>query len=79
MRGLLALVVAVVLAAPASAWACAVCGPGTEENRTAFILTTAFLTLLPLAVIGTIIGWLVKRARMLDEEEEALSPSSSPS
>ena len=77
MRALLTLLVTLVLATPASAWACSVCGPGTEENRTAFILTTAFLSLLPLAVIGMVIGWLVKRARMLEEEEElsASSPS----
>jgi nitrate reductase NapE component len=32
--------------------ACAVCAPGTEESRFAFILTTVILSLVPLAMIG---------------------------
>jgi hypothetical protein len=48
--------------------ACAVCGAGQEdETRLAFILTTALMTALPLAMLGGLFLWLRKRARALDE------------
>jgi hypothetical protein len=48
--------------------ACAVCSAGQEdETRLAFILTTAFMTVLPLAMLGGLFLWLRKRARELDE------------
>ena len=43
----------VLLAVPRVSEACAVCMGGREdESRLAFILTTAFLTFLPLLMIG---------------------------
>jgi hypothetical protein len=56
-----------LLWSPRVAEACPVCGVGRDdETRTAFILTTAFLTLLPLAMLGGIVWWLVRRARQLE-------------
>jgi hypothetical protein len=64
----LALVVAVV-GWPEAAVACPVCFSGREENRLAFILTTVFLTALPLLIIGSAVLWL--RARWCELEAEA--------
>lgn len=43
---------------PAVALACPVCGGGSPRNRDAFLSTTAFLSLLPLALIGVGLVWL---------------------
>ncbi|MGH0034561.1 MAG: hypothetical protein ACQGVK_06000 [Myxococcota bacterium] len=60
-----------VLSTPGLAAACSVCMSGREdENRLAFILTTAFLTLLPLALIGGVVMFLRSRLRELAEREE---------
>ena len=54
---------------PRLATACAVCSAGRdEENRIAFIITTAFMTLLPLLLIGGLAFWLWGRFRALDEQ-----------
>ena len=37
---------------PAMAAACPVCGFGEDSSRTAYIATTVFLSVLPLALIG---------------------------
>lgn len=52
-----------VLALPAWAFACPVCFSAKEENRQAFIDTTIFMTLLPLALIGGVVWWLVRLYR----------------
>ncbi len=58
---------------PASAWACAVCVTGQEdETRNAFLLTTVFMSALPLAMIGSIVGWLLWRVRRLHAETDGL-------
>lgn len=51
--------------------ACAVCGVGLEESRLAFILTTIFLSLLPLTMIGGTLLWLRRRAHALAQGEQA--------
>ena len=68
MRSAAAAVVAGgLLLAPRLADACSVCTAGTEdENRLAFLLTTVFLSVLPLAAIGGGVFWLVRRARALE-------------
>lgn len=67
------------LAAPRIAHACAVCASGrTDETRVAFIVTTAFMTLLPLAMLGGAFLWLRRRLRELDEKEAALVARRSP-
>lgn len=49
----------VLVALPALAEACAVCGAGTaERNRAAFFATTVLLSLLPLALLGAGLLWL---------------------
>jgi hypothetical protein len=58
-----------------AAFACPVCGTTKEEARLAFILMTGFLTLMPLALIGGFIYWLVKRARAMDAAHEAAQRS----
>ena len=51
-----ALVTMLWLAHPGTATACSVCMSGREdENQLAFILTTVFLTVLPLGLIGSVI------------------------
>jgi len=48
---------------PTTARACAVCFSANDANRTAFLLTTLFLSTLPLALIGGFLLWLRRRAR----------------
>jgi hypothetical protein len=49
--------------APHSALACSVCYSANESNRLAFIGTTAFLSLFPLAMVGGIVWWIWKRVQ----------------
>jgi hypothetical protein len=63
-RWLAAASVLVIVWAPRIGWACSVCSAGRDEaNRVAFIATTAFLTFLPLLMIGGVVWWLRKRVR----------------
>lgn len=76
-RALLALtaswVVAVaVLSTPAIARACAVCTAGREEeNQLSYLLTTIFMSVLPLAAVGTLGFVLWRRFKKLEAELEA--------
>ncbi|MDG2332992.1 MAG: hypothetical protein P8Q97_02090 [Myxococcota bacterium] len=67
-------VVAGALLADAAS-ACTVClGAQTEASRKAFVGTTAFLTFLPLMVVGGIIALFVRRTlaqEALDESRRA--------
>jgi len=55
--------------APALATACSVCTAGRdEENQAAFLATTVFMSVLPLAVIGTILFVLRRRYKKLQAE-----------
>ena len=58
-----ALGILLLLALPAAAQACAVCGAAVDRNRTAFLVTTILLSLLPLALMGAALMWIVARAR----------------
>lgn len=64
----LALLALVVL--PDVAHACAVCFDSSDENRQAFVVTTAFLTLLPLGMVTGAGLWLRKRASEVAEGEQ---------
>ncbi len=55
-----------VLLAPELAQACSVCFSGQDQSRTAFIVTTAFLSVLPLAFIAGMALWIRSRARALE-------------
>jgi len=46
-----------------AAWACSVCATGKEEARFAYYGTTALLSLLPLAMIGGVVVYIVKKSR----------------
>jgi len=69
------LVVALLVHAPAFARACAVCGAGRdEENAFAFLMTTIFMSLMPLAAIGTLVYVLWRRIQKLEAEREQAAP-----
>jgi hypothetical protein len=57
------LLAAALTALPSLALACAACNVGNGRNKMAFFLTTIFLSLLPLALIGAGIFWIARNAR----------------
>ena len=60
---------------PQLAEACSVCGAGRDEaNRVAFIVTTAFMSILPLLIIGGLIMWLRARFRALEDVQQSTNP-----
>jgi hypothetical protein len=66
MRTSPAFVALAVLLAPELAQACSVCFSGQDQSRTAFIVTTAFLSILPLAFIAGMALWIRSHARALE-------------
>jgi hypothetical protein len=58
-----ALGVLALLAVPAAAEACAVCGAAVDRNRTAFLVTTILLSFLPVVLMGAGIAWIAVRSR----------------
>ncbi len=54
---------AATLCVPELASACAVCGFGEDRSRVAYLVTTVFLSLLPLALFGGFLWWLRARAK----------------
>ncbi len=67
----------VIVASPRISEACAVCSSGKEdENRLAFILTTAFLTVLPLSIIAALVWWLKGRFSEQERLHECARQSS---
>ena len=72
--------VALLLLAPRIALACPVCMGGRDDaTRAAFLLTTLFLSVLPLALIGGVVWWLTRRARSLEQQRSAAGAGASPS
>jgi hypothetical protein len=72
---------AVILAAPRIALACAVCTAGREdESNAAFLVSTIFLSLLPLIALGTLVYVLWRRFQKLElaGDRTVLSGPSSP-
>jgi hypothetical protein len=60
-RRVVSIAASLLMAAPASALACPVCGlVGTSDNTWAYQAMSAMLTLLPLAMIGATVWWLVR-------------------
>jgi len=59
-----------VLAAPAVALACPVCGTsGMENNSWAYFAMTMVLSGLPLAMIGGVVFWVYRRASAADGQD----------
>lgn len=63
MKARLAAALALVLASPTVAYACPVCFDANAANRTAFIVTTIFLSFLPLAMVGGLVYWIRQLTR----------------
>ncbi|HEX9887234.1 MAG TPA: hypothetical protein VGA70_12140 [Longimicrobiales bacterium] len=63
-----------LIAAPDAALACAVCFDPRDENRMAFLATTAFLSLLPLGMVGGMGFWLWRKVRVGDAAQDDLAP-----
>ncbi len=59
------------LGLPEAAHACPVCFDANGEVRWAFIVTTAFLTFLPLAMVGGTGLWMRKKYREMRKTEDA--------
>jgi len=71
----LALVSWWVVLSPSIAAACSVCTAGRdEENAAAFLISTIFMSVLPLLAIGTLVFVLWRRIQKL-EAEAALARS----
>ena len=63
---------ALLVATPLDATACPSCLAAQDSQvQMAFLSATAFLSLLPLSLIGALFLWLRRRARQLDAEEAA--------
>lgn len=52
---------------PEAAHACPVCFDASDENRVAFLATTAFLSLLPLGMVAGAGLWIRRRTRDIDD------------
>lgn len=55
---------------PAALLACSVCFDASAETRGAYLGTTIFLSLLPLAFIAGVAFWLYRRVRLRDAESD---------
>ena len=58
---------ALVLVLPEAVYACPVCFDSSDENRQAFLATTAFLSLLPLGMVAGAGLWIRRRAKELGD------------
>lgn len=63
------LLVVVVALGAGAAWACPVCGLPSEQGQGAYIAMTAVMSLLPLALLGGAVAWVVLRVKRADEAE----------
>ena len=61
-----------VVLSPSIASACSVCTAGRdEENAAAFLISTIFMSVLPLLAIGTLVYVLWRRIQKLEAETAA--------
>jgi hypothetical protein len=63
-----------VVLLPVAAHACPVCFDASDENRRAFLATTAFLSLLPLGMVMGAGLWMRKRSREIDGDDARNDP-----
>ena len=81
-RGLLPATAFLGTLVPALASACAVCGGGPDRTRVAFLISTGFLSLLPLGLIFGGLIWLRRHARaalrdeFIDRDDQAIAAAS---
>ena len=68
-----ALALLLLVALPDLAHACPVCFDARDENRQAFLATTAFLSLLPLGMVAGAGLWLRHRHERREDEESVHS------
>jgi len=69
MKNIYTKIVAGALLLTASpAFACPVCFSSQGESRLAFLMSTGFLTVLPLTMFIGIVWWLRKRVQQMDAE-----------
>lgn len=61
------LVTGLLISLPRLTHACAVCFDARDENRLAFLATTVFLSLFPLALVAGTLLFLRRRSRQLSE------------
>ena len=67
---LASLVALAIVLSPQLAKACSVCTTGKDdETRAAFVAMTAFMTFLPLGLIGGFVWWLRRRALAMQQIE----------
>jgi len=59
---------------PEAGHACPVCFDASDENRRAFLATTAFLSLLPLGMVMGAGLWIRKRSREIDGDDARDDP-----
>lgn len=67
MRKLATLAAAATLLPAQQALACAVCFSGRDETRVAYLVTTIFMTSLPLLALAAGIVWVVRKANAADQ------------
>jgi len=68
LKSLLVWITVGLLLGLSQANACPVCFQSGGEERWAFYFTTAFLTVLPLSMVGGCVYWLRKRFLELEED-----------
>ncbi|MCC6338065.1 MAG: hypothetical protein IT380_29235 [Myxococcales bacterium] len=51
-----------------AAWACPVCGLPSEQGQGAYLFMTGIMSLLPLALLGGVVTWVVLRVKRADAE-----------
>ena len=67
-KSIFALTLWVLLVGITQADACPVCFNAKEETRWAFYFSTAFLSLLPLSIVGGVILWIRSRFKRFQTE-----------
>ena len=65
------ILMSLLLAVPSLSLACPGCIAANEENRNAFLFTTALLTLIPLIIIGFTVRFLQAKAKKQRLREQA--------
>lgn len=58
------------LLASSPALACAVCGAGDEPQRGTYVVMSVVISLLPLAMLGGIVGYVVVKHRAAEREAQ---------